>query len=128
MLLGVMLCVMHAVLQDRETVVLPRKADRHSRKTNSTLKIIKTLEFSSLTLRSGVVVSASDGPPNSARLFLRGAPAVIRELVQPSSLPSDFSQVRLAGPGCCPSNCVVVSRYLGLKQLQGIVMLTAVLQ
>ena len=81
------------LVQDRKRVSLPRKPDRHSRNLIATLTIVKVLEFSSQTLRSGVVVLATDGPPNSARLFLRGAPAVIRDIVQPSSLPPDFNEV-----------------------------------
>lgn len=66
------------------------------------LTIVKVFEFSSQTLRSGVVVLASDGPRNSARLFIRGAPAVIQDLVQPSSLPADFDEVihSLKSGGC----------------------------
>ena len=45
------------------------------------------------------MVRASDGPENEARLFLRGAPVVIRDLVEPSSLPSDFDEVRPVAAG-----------------------------
>ena len=83
------------MVQDRETVMIPRKPDRRSRSPTATLKIVKVLEFSSQTLRSGVVVLASDGLPNTARLFIRGAPAVIRDIVQPSSLPDNFNEVHL---------------------------------
>ena len=84
---------MTTLLQDREKVVLPRKPDWHSSKQTAKLLILKTFEFSSQTLRSGVVVQASDDPPNTARLFLRGAPGVIANIVHPSSLPPDFDQV-----------------------------------
>ena len=59
----------------------------------ATLSVKKVLEFSSETLRSGVVVLSTDAPPGSALLFLRGAPAVIRSLVNPSTVPPDFDQV-----------------------------------
>lgn len=82
-------------LQDREHIALPRKPSHQSSKKTATLHILKTLEFSSQTLRSGVVVQASDAPPNTAHLFIRGAPSVISDMVQQSSLPPDFDQVLL---------------------------------
>lgn len=82
-----------ALLQERDKVIVPRKPSRHCTKPTATLHILRTLEFSSQTLRSGVVAHASDGLPGVARLFIRGAPAVIADLVQPSSLPADFDQV-----------------------------------
>ena len=85
-------------MQERNVVVLPRRPDHQSRSTSAKLVIIKTLEFSSHTLRSGVVVLADDALPGSALLFLRGAPGVIKDLVQPSSVPADFDQV-----SCDPS-------------------------
>ena len=57
------------------------------------LVIRRALEFSSQTLRSGAVVESSDAPKGTALLFLRGAPAVIRNLVDPSTVPKDFDQV-----------------------------------
>lgn len=69
------------------------------------LTIVKVFEFSSQTLRSGVVVLANDGPRNTARLFIRGAPAVIQDLVEPSSLPPDFDQVRRK-PSCVVKVCM----------------------
>lgn len=94
------------ILQDRKTIVLPRKADNTSPALTAKLLIVKVMEFTSQTLRSGVVVSSDDAPTGSALLFLRGAPAVIRDLVQPASVPDNFSEVGpprwgLAGP---PSN------------------------
>lgn len=84
-------------MQDRDKITLPitgfGSSDRHRQNRTSELSIVRVFEFSSQMLRSGVVVVASDGPPNSARLFLRGAPAVIRDLVHPSSLPADFDKV-----------------------------------
>ena len=44
-------------------------------------------------IRSGVVVWSDDAPKGTALLFLRGAPAVIKDLVQPESVPEDFNQV-----------------------------------
>ena len=80
-------------MQDRDHVVLPRKPDHISDALLAKLSIAKVMEFTSDTLRSGVVVWADDGPRGSALLFLRGAPAVIRDLVQSSTVPQDFSQV-----------------------------------
>ncbi|KAL0023496.1 hypothetical protein WJX79_002152 [Trebouxia sp. C0005] len=78
---------------DRDIVVLPRKPDHVSDSRTAKLTITKTLEFSSQTLRSGVVVMADDALPGSALLFIRGAPGIIKDLVQPSSVPVDFEQV-----------------------------------
>lgn len=80
---------------DRETVVLPRKPDQICRASLAKLSIMKVMEFTPQTLRSGVVVRSNDGPKGSALLFLRGAPAVIRNLVQPASVPANFNQVCL---------------------------------
>ena len=80
-------------VQDRETVLLPHRPDGASASKVATLSIIKALEFSSQTLRSGAVVLSSQEPPGSALLFLRGAPAVIRTLVDAASVPEDFDQV-----------------------------------
>ena len=81
------------IMQDRETVVLPRQPDHTSSAALAKLSIIKVMEFTSQTLRSGVVVWSDDGPKGSALLFLRGAPAMIRDLVQPASVPANFNQV-----------------------------------
>ena len=86
------------VMQDRETVVLPRQPDHTSTASLSKLSIVKVMEFTSQTLRSGVVVWSDDGPKGSALLFLRGAPAMIRDLVQPASVPANFNQVGPARP------------------------------
>ncbi len=80
-------------MQDRDHVVLPRKPDHISDALLAKLSIAKVMEFTSDILRSGVVVWADDGPRGSALLFLGGAPAVIRDLVQSSTVPQDFSQV-----------------------------------
>ncbi len=44
-------------------------------------------------MRSGVVAQSDQGPPGTALLFLKGAPDVIRHMVQPASVPPDFQQV-----------------------------------
>ena len=80
-------------MQDRESVVLPRQPDHTSRALMAKLSIAKVLEFTSQTLRSGVVVWSDDGPKGSALLFLRGAPAVIWNMVQAASVPDNFNQV-----------------------------------
>ena len=81
------------IMQERDVIVLPRKPDHVSNSRVAKLTITKTLEFSSQTLRSGVVVTADDALPGSALLFIRGAPGIIKDLVQPSSVPADFEQV-----------------------------------
>ena len=80
-------------MQDREHVVLPRQPDNTSEALLAKLFIAKVMEFTSQTLRSGVVVWSDDAPRGSALLFLRGAPAVIRDMVQPNTVPPDFNQV-----------------------------------
>ena len=86
----------HDPMQDRETVVLPRRPDAASALNMATLSIHMVLEFKSETLRSGAVVMSDDAPAGSALLFLRGAPAVIASLVDPASIPADFEQVKSA--------------------------------
>ncbi|DBA85718.1 TPA: hypothetical protein ACH3X1_005287 [Trebouxia sp. C0004] len=79
---------------DRATVVLPRQPTRsHPSTSMAELSIVRVLEFSSNSLRSGVVVLSKGMPRGSALLFLKGAPIVIRQLVQPASVPSNFEQV-----------------------------------
>ncbi|KAL0030049.1 hypothetical protein WJX79_003470 [Trebouxia sp. C0005] len=78
---------------DREHVVLPRQPDHTSEALLAKLSIAKVMDFTLQTLRSGVVVWSDDGPRGSALLFLRGAPAVIRDMVQPNTVPQDFNQV-----------------------------------
>jgi len=98
-------------VQGRETVVLPRRPDARSPADKVKLSIQRQLEFSSQTLRSGVVVISTDAPRGSALLFLRGAPAVIKSLVTPTSVPPDFDQVRLTHLStvetyaCSPQTC-----------------------
>lgn len=50
-------------------------------------------------LLAGVVVMCEDAPRGSALLFLRGAPAVIRSLVNPATIPDDFDNVCITA-GC----------------------------
>ena len=73
--------------------MLPRQPDHTSEALLAKLSIAKVMEFTSQTLRSGVVVWSDDAPRGSALLFLRGAPAVIRDMVQPNTVPPDFNQV-----------------------------------
>ncbi len=73
--------------------MLPRQPDQTSEALLAKLSIAKVMDFTSQTLRSGAVVWSDDGPRGSALLFLRGAPAVIRDMVQPSTVPQDFNQV-----------------------------------
>ena len=96
-------------MQDRETVVLPRQADQISSASLAKLSILKVMEFTSKTLRSGVVVWSDDAPKGAALLFLRGAPAMIRDLVQPASVPGNFNQVNILTSHCCVRLCTVRS-------------------
>ena len=82
-------------MQDRNTVVLPRNPGRHSIAEMAVLHILKTLAFNSQTLKSGVVVQSDDADPDSALLFMRGAPGVIKNLVEDASLPTDFDRVQV---------------------------------
>ncbi len=113
-------------MQDREHVVLPRKPDHISGAVLAKLSIAKVMEFTSDTLRSGVVIWADDAPRGSALLFLRGAPAVIRDLVQPSTVPEDFTQVSesafdraapvyLVQQACSQSTCLLILMLLILS-------------
>ena len=81
------------LLQDRKTVVLPRKPNALSDARMATVKMLHVLEFNSQTLKSGVVVLTDDAPPGGALLFVRGAPGAIKGLVRPASVPKDFDQV-----------------------------------
>lgn len=81
------------LLQDKKTVVLPRKPNGVSDARMATLKVLRVLEFNSQTLKSGVVVLSEDAPRGGALLFVRGAPGAIRGLVRPASVPPDFDQV-----------------------------------
>lgn len=74
-------------------MVLPRKADNNSQSRLVTLDILKVLEFNTQTLKSGALIQASDADSNSALLFLRGAPGVIKSTVGNQSVPMDFDQV-----------------------------------
>ena len=82
-------------LQDRNTIVLPSTpADHHHLQVSKTrLSILRVFSFESRTMRSGVVAQSDQGPPGTALLFLKGAPDVIRHMVQPASVPPDFQQV-----------------------------------
>lgn len=74
-------------------MVLPRRPNARSAASTVKLSIMKVLGFSSETLRSGAVVLSEDAPHGSALLFLRGAPAVIKSLVDPATVPANFDQV-----------------------------------
>ena len=88
-----MLTGLQMLTQDRNTVVLPRKADNKSNAWLVTLDILKVLDFNAQTMKSGALIRARDADPNSALLFLRGAPGVIKSMVGNQSVPTDFDQV-----------------------------------
>lgn len=87
--------------------MLPRRPDASSASRLATLSVKRVLEFSSQTLRSGVVVSSSDEPLTSALLFLRGAPAAVKSLVDAASIPPDFDQVCVS-VSVCLSVCLLI--------------------
>ncbi len=72
--------LLSCIVQDRETVVLPRRPDAQSAAHMTKLSVKKVLEFDSELLRSGMVVVSSEAPDGSGLLFLRGAPDVIPRL------------------------------------------------
>ena len=45
------------------------------------LQVLKRFEFESRLMRSGVVAVDSEEDPNTALLFVRGAPAKVEELI-----------------------------------------------
>ena len=79
--------------QDRNTILLPGRAHGRSKPHSTKLSILRVFNFQSNTLRSGAVVLSDRGPPETALLFLKGAPDVIKGMVLPASVPLDFQQV-----------------------------------
>lgn len=61
------------------------------------LQVLKRFEFESRLMRSGVVAVDSEEDPNTALLFVRGAPAKVEELIRGGVLPADYHQVCLHG-------------------------------
>lgn len=82
-------------VQTPNTVVLPMKASSTSRAHTSTLHILRVLEFKVQSLKSGVVLQDSSAFSNQGLLFVRGAPGVIKGLVQPASLPPVLTRYQL---------------------------------
>ena len=80
-------------MQDRNSILLPGRAHGRSKPRSTKLSILRVFSFQSHTLRSGAVVLSDQGPPGTALLFLKGAPDVIKGMVQPASVPPDFQQV-----------------------------------
>ena len=105
-------------LQGSDRVALPLKGSLTSKAHTATLKILKVLEFNVQTLRSGVVVRDRG---DAGLLFLRGSAGVIKSLVQPASIPSDFDQVTAAytvSDGCI-TQTVMIKEALGNLVLHG---------
>ena len=61
------------------------------------LQVLKRFEFESRLMRSGVVAVDKDEDPNTALLFVRGAPAKVEQLIRGGVLPADYHQVCLHG-------------------------------
>ncbi|KAL0049927.1 hypothetical protein WJX82_000871 [Trebouxia sp. C0006] len=78
---------------DRESVALPRKPDQHSGSRQAELHILRVLEFNPENLKCGAVALSNDAPLGAALFFVKGPPLVIKELVQPSTVPHDFDEV-----------------------------------
>ncbi len=74
-------------------MALPRKPNQHSRSRQAELRILRVLDFNPETLKCGSVALSNDAPPGAALFFVKGPPLVIKELVQPSTVPQDFDQV-----------------------------------
>lgn len=81
------------LLQDRTTIVLPGRAYGPSKPHNIKLSPLRLFNFQSHTMRSGAVVLSDRWPPGTALLFLKGAPDVIKGMVEAGSVPPDFQQV-----------------------------------
>ncbi len=61
------------------------------------LQVLKRFEFESRLMRSGVVAVDSDEDPNTALLFVKGAPTKVEQLIKGGVLPADYHQVGLHG-------------------------------
>ena len=75
-------------------MALPRKPDQHSGSRQAELQILRVLEFNPENLKCGAVALSNDAPLGAALFFVKGPPLVIKELVQPSTVPHDFDEVR----------------------------------
>lgn len=81
------------VLQERNLVSLPLRLRSGMPASLTKLQVLKRFEFESCLMRSGVVAVDPEGPPHTALLFVRGAPARIERLVKGGVLPDDYHQV-----------------------------------
>ena len=81
------------VLQERNLVSLPLRLQSGMPASLTKLQVLKRFEFESCLMRSGVVAVDPEGPPHTALLFVRGAPAKIEQLVKGGVLPDDYRQV-----------------------------------
>ena len=84
-------------MQERNTVALPLYKGFHKSARTVTLSILRRFEFESSLMRSGAVCTDSAGPPDSALLFVRGAPSMVEQLVGTGRIPADFRQVHVKG-------------------------------
>ena len=81
-------------------MALPRKPDQHSGSRQAELHILRVLEFNPENLKCGAVALSNDAPLGAALFFVKGPPLVIKELVQPSTVPHDFDEVTQLSAGC----------------------------
>lgn len=86
-------------MQDRSIIMLPRQPDKAFRESVVSLRVLRVLDFDSQTLKSGVVVTSDDAPVDSAFLFIKGAPSVIKDTVLAASVPSNYEQVLYISAG-----------------------------
>ena len=113
--MAVLCCPLVCLPQDRQTVVLPQagKQGVRSRASSQTAKltILKSFEFNSQLLMSGAVVTSTDLPATTGLLFVKGAHAAIKGLIQPALLPVDYEQVCFCRTGLCDTAiiCLVSS-------------------
>lgn len=82
-----------AWLQDRHTIVLPRKPDQKSQSQSAKLQLLKVFEFNAQSLKSGALVSSDDTASGTGLLFVKGAHTAIKSLILPALLPPDFDEV-----------------------------------
>ena len=82
-------------MQDRNLVSLPLRLKIGRPASLTKLQVLKRFEFESRLMRSGVVAVDSDEDPNTALLFVRGAPAKVEQLIKGGVLPPNYHQVGL---------------------------------
>ncbi|DBA92220.1 TPA: hypothetical protein ACH3X1_015928 [Trebouxia sp. C0004] len=78
---------------ERNLVSLPLRLRSGRPASLTKLQVLKRFEFESCLMRSGVVAVDSDEDPDTALLFVRGAPTKVEQLIKGGVLPADYHQV-----------------------------------